>query len=244
MTKSKAYYQAFLVLECLSQEEYDLIPESLLNEIKSKMEPDPTMKIDPNLPLEKQKIDEKAYDILEKVIKSIEKNYGKDAIDNPNKYSEKTTHKEKSTTKQNISQQQSQKSKQKNESKQSNPSNQKNSFRNDNKQNDFQNKRSKELENENFKLQGIIKALEEENKKIEKAKELFSDYKEVLTIKDIKIKKLKDELEEARKQNEELYQSLNKIPKFIRKIFIKDYQKLLRAPSEEEGIVIKFNDGE
>ena len=38
MTKEKAYYQAYLILEKLPKEEYELIPEKILDEIKSKME--------------------------------------------------------------------------------------------------------------------------------------------------------------------------------------------------------------
>ena len=86
MTKAKAYYQAFLVLKCLSKEEYSLIPKRLLDEITSKMEQDPNITVDSTIPLEEQKIDEKAYDILDRVIKAIERAYGSDAIDNPEKY--------------------------------------------------------------------------------------------------------------------------------------------------------------
>ena len=86
MTKPKAYYQAYLVIQCLSKEEYSLIPKELLDEIKSKMEVDESIVVDKAIPLEKQKIDDKAYDILDRVIKAIEKKYGADAIDNPNKY--------------------------------------------------------------------------------------------------------------------------------------------------------------
>ena len=89
MTKPKAYYPAYLVLQCLSKEEYSLIPKDLLDEIKNKMEVDETIKVDSTIPLEKQKIDEKAYDILDRVIRAIERQYGSDAIDNPEKYAEK-----------------------------------------------------------------------------------------------------------------------------------------------------------
>ena len=34
MTKSKAYYQAYLVLDCLSNEEYSLIPKDEIREEK------------------------------------------------------------------------------------------------------------------------------------------------------------------------------------------------------------------
>ncbi len=230
MTKAKAYYQAYLVLDCLSDEEYSLIPDELLEEIESKMEVDESIKVDSSIPLEKQKIDEKAYDILEKVIKAIEKNYGRDAIDNPDKYADKAKPKKKKS------------------------SSSKEIFEDDERKviekpkleverRDIEvEQRIQELQNENIKLKSIIKALEEENKKIEKAKELVIDYKGALSIQEEKNKKLKNEIDKLQQSNDELYESISKMPKILRKIFIKDYTKLLRTPSDGEGIVLKIDD--
>ena len=232
MTKSKAYYQAYLVLDCLSDEEYSLIPQELLDDIKSKMEVDPTIKIDSSIPLEKQKIDEKAYDVLEKVIKAIERNYGKDAIDNPNKYATNVKKRKKNDDDEvSIGEESSRKK----------PT-PKPTLEVERESSTVQERRFKELQTENLKLQGIIKALEEENKKIEKARELFVDYKEVLTLKDVRIKKLSDEVDELKKSNAELNSYIQKVPKVLRKIFIRDYQKTLPIPSNSEGVVIKIDE--
>ena len=73
MTKSKAYYQAFLILEHLPKEEYDLIPKEMIEEIEEKMEYDENFSIDTSVSLKEQKLDEKTYEILEKVMKSVKK---------------------------------------------------------------------------------------------------------------------------------------------------------------------------
>jgi len=67
---------------------------------------------------------------------------------------------------------------------------------------------------ENIRLNNIIKALQEENKKIPKAKELLENYKDALEKKDIEIEQLK-------RNNQQLYMCIQKLPKFIRKFFIK-----------------------
>ena len=213
MTKPKAYYQAYLVLDCLSKEEYSLIPKSLLDEITSKMEKDDSIKVDKTIPLEKQKIDEKTYDILDRVIRAIEKAYGKDAIDNPEKYAkiDEIEVDLEPPKKENVK-----------------PQNNNNFAKpNDNRQNDNSRKRLRELEDENIRLKGIISALEEENKKIDKAKELFIDYKEVVSKKDSKIKELNEEINELKKANSELHSQIESLPKLVRKIFIKDDVKML-----------------
>lgn len=213
MTKPKAYYQAYLVLDCLSKEEYSLIPKSLLDEITSKMEKDDSIKVDKTIPLEKQKIDEKTYDILDRVIRSIEKAYGKDAIDNPEKYAkiDEIEVDIEPPKKENVK-----------------PQNNNNFAKpNDNRQNDNSRKKLRELEDENIRLKGIISALEEENKKIDKAKELFIDYKEVVSKKDSKIQELNEEINELKKANSELHSQIESLPKLIRKIFIKDDVKML-----------------
>ena len=67
---------------------------------------------------------------------------------------------------------------------------------------------------ENIKLKKLIDLLQKENKKIPKAKDLLQEYKSQLKTKDKKIIELKN-------QNEELKNMLNKIPRVIKKIFIK-----------------------
>ena len=63
--------------------------------------------------------------------------------------------------------------------------------------------------------------LKKENEKIPKAKELLQDYKDALKQKDSEIEKLKS-------NNQELYEYIEKVPKFIRKIFIRENIKLLK----------------
>lgn len=195
MTKSKAYYQAFLVLSCLSKEEYSLIPEELLDEIKTKMEVDEDIKIDSNIPIEKQKIDDKAYDILDRVIKSIEKKYGKDAIYEPQKYAKD----EKNAPKSEKMPQKSAEITQ------------------------------KDPKLDNLELKNITNALEEEKEKVEKAKNLIIDYKEVIEQKDARIRELKEEIESLKEDNVALNSMIQKVPGFLRKIFIKDDIKMLKG---------------
>ena len=226
MTKAKAYYQAYLVLECLSKEEYSLIPKDLLQEIESKMERDPEIVVDSNVPLEEQKIDEKAYDVLDRVIKAIEKAYGKDAIDNPQKYA--TVDGEVDKKEVNVSNKPGVVSVEEIEiddmTKPAQPGPQVNKQSKDN---------INDLRAENIKLQGIIKALEAENKKIEQAKELFYSYKEIVAQKDEKIRQLSAENEDLKRNNDELHQSIEKVPKLVRKIFLKDAKKLLPEAKEK-----------
>ncbi len=208
MTKPKAYYQAFLVLKCLSKEEYSLIPQSLLDEITLKMEKDDSIVVDSTVPLDKQKIDEKTYDILDRVIKAIEKAYGKDAIDNPEKYADierDETIVRKQEPKREIS----------------------NNKHIDEKNSFIESEKIRKLQDENIKLRSIIDLLKEENKKIDKAKELFGDYKEIVVRKDQKIQELNKEMEALKKANEELKQEIDKLPRLIRRIFIKDTVKKL-----------------
>ena len=211
MTKPKAYYQAYLVLDCLSKEEYALIPKDLLNEIKSKMEVDESITVDSTIPLEKQKIDEKTYDILDRVIRAIEKAYGSDAIDNPDKYATQVVDPPVKDSKKPTS---------------SSAKKQESKVEEIVVDDEKERISIKELKEENLKLKGIISALENENKKIEEAKQLFYDYKEVVSRKDEIIKDLKMQNDELRKANDELHQNIEKVPKIVRKIFIKE-NKLL-----------------
>lgn len=76
------------------------------------------------------------------------------------------------------------------------------------------------VEVENIKLKQIIETLEKENKKIYEAKELLLNYKEVL-------KQKEEEIERVKQDNAELYECIKKVPKFIRKIFMKEENKKL-----------------
>ena len=66
---------------------------------------------------------------------------------------------------------------------------------------------------ENIQLKKLVKVLQKENEKIPKAKDLVQSYKEILKDKDDEIKTLKNE-------KNDLTNMINRIPKFIRKIFI------------------------
>jgi len=68
---------------------------------------------------------------------------------------------------------------------------------------------------ENIKLKNIVESLKKENDKLPKAKVLLEEYKIALKQKDIEIERLKE-------NNQNLYECIQKIPKILRKIFIKD----------------------
>ena len=219
MTKSKAYYQAYLVLDCLSNEEYSLIPKDLLAEIQSKMEIDDSIFVDKTVPLEDQKIDEKTYDILDRVIKAIERAYGEDAIDNPEKYANLEENPSITSTVKvdddfeieiddmtGGKPERTYKPSEKLENKEKNE--------------------EKSLKEENIRLQNIIKALEIESKKVEEAKALYYDYKELVQKKDEAIRALQIENESLKSNNQALKENLEHIPRFFRKIFKVD--KLLK----------------
>lgn len=72
LTKEKSLYQVKLILNYLPEEEYKLIPKETINYIETNFEYDENITIDPNIPLEEQKIDYKAYEMLDKIIKDIE----------------------------------------------------------------------------------------------------------------------------------------------------------------------------
>lgn len=74
LTKAKAMYQTWLIIEGLSYKERELISKELLDEIQNTMEVDESIKIDFDIPLEKQKLDSKTWSMLEKVMQSAEQN--------------------------------------------------------------------------------------------------------------------------------------------------------------------------
>lgn len=158
VTKSKALYQVKLILDYLPEEEYKLIPQETIDYIEENFEYDEEFIIDPKKSLEKQKIDDKAYDVLEKIIKQIKNTYSNKSFDKYN-----------------------------------------NSFEKD----------------KIIKINNLIEYIRKENNKMSKAKELLEEYKEVLNEKD-------NEIEKLRKNNQELNECIQKIPKFIRKLFLKD----------------------
>jgi len=169
MTKAKALYQVKLILDYLPKEEYDLIPKEEIEYIENNFEYDENIIINPNIPLENQKIDDKAYDILERIMKKAENN-------------------KKSNHKNEISQYVK-------------------SVKESNKIYD--------AKIENIRLKNIVEVFKKENNKIPKAKQLLEEYKNAL-------KQKEEEIENLKENNEYLYENIQKIPKFIRKIFIKD----------------------
>lgn len=72
LSKAKALYQVKLILDYLPEEEYKLIPKETIEYIEDNFEYDENFSIDPNIPLEKQKIDDKAFEMLDKIVKSAE----------------------------------------------------------------------------------------------------------------------------------------------------------------------------
>ena len=171
LNKEKVLYQVKLILECLPDFEYKMIPKEKLDYIEKNYEYDENIKINPNLPLEEQDIDEKTYEMLDEIVKSIESSNSEWVDD-----SENIVNKEENNA----------------------------------------------LKNENINLKNIIENLKEENKKIPKAKELLEEYKEALSLREEEIEKLK-------KDNQELYNSLKKVPSVFRKIFLKENDvKLLK----------------
>lgn len=175
LTKAKMLYQVKLILDYLPEEEYNLIPKETINYIEDNFEYDENIKIDPNIPLENQNIDDNSYKYLEKIIAQVEKNQIKD--DNENNH---ITNAEKSS------------------------------------ETDY-------TKEENIRLKSLVEILQKENAKIPKVKDLVQEYKDELENKNEKIKEL-----EA--NNYYLQSQLNRIPKFIRRIFIKeDDVKLLES---------------
>ena len=179
VSKSKALYQVKLILEYLPEEEYKLIPQETIDYIEENFEYDENFKIDPKIPLEKQKIDDKAYDLLEKIVNQTKK------VVNSNRIS----------IKQNSS---SEIDKYIKKIKQSNE--------------------NYDTRIENIRLNNLVKFLKKENGKIPKVKELLEEYKELLKQKDNEIERLKI-------NNKELHECIQKLPKIIKKIFIKDFKK-------------------
>ena len=174
LTKAKMLYQVKLILDYLPEEEYNLIPKETINYIEDNFEYDENIKIDSNIPLENQNIDDSSYKYLEKIIAEAEKN-------------------------QKVS---------------------KNKELEDYIKDVKESNKNFETNVENIRLKELVELLKKENGKIPKIKSLVEDYKNALEEKNKKI-------EELEKNNKYLIELFNRIPKFIRKFFIKEDIKLL-----------------
>lgn len=180
LTKAKALYQVKLILDYLPDEEYKLIPKETIEYIDNNFEYDENFSIDPKIPLEKQKIDGKAYEMLDKIVKATEATKRENRLQDSAKMNAYIQ-----------------------EVKESN-----------------QNYNAKI---ENVRLKNLVETLKKENSKIPKAKDLLSDYKNAL-------KQKEDEIEKLKKNNQDLYNCIQGLPKIIKKLFIKDFNiKLLNS---------------
>ena len=168
LSKAKALYQVKLILDYLPEEEYKLIPKETIEYIENNFEYDENFSINPNIPLEKQKIDDKAKVKFVKIFKSNV------FTKNENKLHDKA--------KMNAYIQ---------EVKESN-----------------QNYNDRI---ENIRLKNLVEMLKKENSKILKAKDLISDYKDAL-------KQKEDEIEKLKKNNQDLYNCIQGLPKIIKKL--------------------------
>lgn len=172
MTKGQAFYQAKLIIDGLSEEEYNLIPKDFIDYVNENMEYDESITVDQSLPLEEQPIDDKTYDILEDMLNRIDKN----AI---NEIESKEGIVEGSD--------------------------------------EFDS-----LKSENLQLKELIARLKQENSKIVQIKDLVQEYKDELN-------KKSQEMEELKAQNQALFNSIQKAPKLVRKLYFKDFEsKLLK----------------
>lgn len=174
LTKEKMLYQVKLILDYLPDKEYKLIPKETINYIEENYEYDENIKIDPNIPLENQNIDDESYKYLEKIINEAEKNQKEFKKDELEDYIKNVKECNK----------------------------------------DF------ETNVENIRLKELVELLKQENEKIPKVKKLVEEYKNALEEKNEKIQMLE-------KNNEYLREIINRIPKFIKRIFIKEDIKLL-----------------
>lgn len=169
LTKAKALYQVKLILDYLPQEEYDLIPQKTIDYIEDNFEYDENITINPDIPLERQNIDDKTYELLDKIINQAENHANEQKNNEIDEYVKNV--KESNTNYENTI--------------------------------------------ENIRLKKLVEVLQKENVKIPKAKDLLQDYKDALKAKD-------EEIQELKNNNYILTQKLRKIPRVIRRIFIKE----------------------
>lgn len=99
----------------------------------------------------------------------------------------------------------------------------------DNMSNEDVQKNLRIAKSENLKLKQMVENLKVNSDKVDDAKQLVIDYRQVLTNKDDEIIKLKEQLSSVQKDNEDLISMINKVPSFFRKLFIgKEECKLLK----------------
>ena len=99
----------------------------------------------------------------------------------------------------------------------------------DNMSNEDVQKNLRIAKSENLKLKQLVENLKVNSDKVDDAKQLVIDYRQVLTNKDDEIIKLKEQLSSVQKDNEDLISMINKVPSFFRKLFIgKEECKLLK----------------
>ena len=167
ISKAKALYQVKVILDYLPEDEYKLIPKETLDYIENNFEYDENFTINPSIPLEKQKIDDKAFEMLDKIVKSAEM-----------------------TKKENKSIKNAEMDSYLKEIRESN--------------------QNYNARIENIRLKNLVEILKKENSKIPKAKDLLSDYKDALNQKE-------DEIEKLKKNNQDLYNCIQGLPKIIKK---------------------------
>ena len=180
ISNDKVLYQVKVILDYLPEDEYKLIPKETIDYIEENFEYDENFSIDPNIPLEKQKIDDKAYEMLDKIVKSAEitKKENKSIINTEmNAYLQKVRESNKNYN----------------------------------------------TRIENIRLKNLVDMLKKENSKIQKARDLLYEYKDAIKEKD-------NEIEKLRRNNQNLYNCIQGLPKIIKKLFIKNNDiKLLNS---------------
>lgn len=165
LIKENMLYQVKLIIDCLPDDEYMRISQDTINYIEDNYEYNENIKIDANIPLEKQNLDRGTIRFLEKIILEIDDNKKNEN----DKLFEDVL----------------------------------------NKDFDF-----KDIKIENVKLKELVDVFKKENLKIPKIKDLVNEYK-------IQLNQANKKIEILENRNEYLTKVLNKIPKFIRNIFIR-----------------------
>lgn len=158
MTKNKALYEVYLIINELPEEEYNLIPQEQIDYIKENMEVIEDYDFDPTEDLGKQNVSVEAYEYLEKILKNIE-----------------------------VATADSQ---------------------------------DEEVQDEVGYLRDLVERLKKENEVIPASQKLIKKYEEVVAVK-------QKEIDDLKIQNETLKSQIDKLPKLVKKLFIKDEVKML-----------------
>ena len=74
LTKEQYLYQAKLIIDCFPKEEYEQIPQGILEYIEENMKEDPNIVINPNVSLEEQDIDPQTLKLLKNIINIVDEN--------------------------------------------------------------------------------------------------------------------------------------------------------------------------